>query len=146
MKALLIVFLIGLAIAPAYAQEDTCQGDAQAWYDAIDPENEITASFTTVMSTAARTSARFGAIEDAADQREAIEALDYPACVEDARAWYIEGLALWETASAAFLDGEVGDFTLSALQGSRLVGQFRGYLAALGVDVYFDEDIEIYFR
>lgn len=142
-KLLIVLGIVLLFALPVAAQETavepTCEG-AQDWYDTLDPDGEILTSFSTALSSDSRTSARFDAIDTIDDRAEAISDLEYPDCVEEPREWYLAGLDSLTEALSLLVDEEFGDYVVKQIQAMQQIGQFRGYLMALGVEVKTPEN------
>lgn len=141
MKYLVIVTVLLLIVLPAWAQEsveEICPG-AQAWYDNIDPDKVVRASLSTIMDADERVSVRFGAVDDVNSIIEAVEESDSPECVEQAKLWYLEGLTTFTEAGENYIDGNLTEFILQMMTAMQTVGQFRGYMTAIGVEIEQDE-------
>lgn len=140
MKILILsVFIIVWFAAPIRAQEVTetpeqCQSEAQKWYDAINTDTTINISVSLAESPQADTNLITGAFLAIDQSIKQTEALKYPNCVERARQWYLDGVQSTERGYWAMLVQR--DITTTASNiavGSQQIGEFRGYLAALGV-------------
>lgn len=113
--------------------EDECLEAAQVWYDAIDPEEELNTNYVAGINSSTM-SRRFSAIESFGEIIDAISAMDYPDCIEDARLTYIRGLGWLKNALAAQLDNDGATLVYAMMHGFQYVGFSRGYLHSLGVE------------
>lgn len=150
-QLLLLVLLVGFAvILPVTAQNldanDCDIADAQNFYDAVDPEEKVSVQMLIAISSTNRASAKFAAIESIREVATTVEALEYPDCVEAAREWYLAGVDKIAVALEAFADGDFGTFASTYAEAVQRIGEFRGYLMALGVEVKTSETQAIFMR
>lgn len=138
---LLIFALVILAAFPLSAQETTPDPDCdlstiQEWYDEADPTDSMAVNFILTLQSSERASARFDAAEEIADRADELADSEYPACIEQAVVWYVEGLNTLAEAAESFIDGQVADFVGKQSTAMQKIGQYRGYMAALGVELH----------
>jgi hypothetical protein len=135
---LTLSMLFVLMIAPVFAQSDTaepvvCEG-AQEYYDDLDPDNVVMLSASVAIG-GDRASARLRAVEAIREFAETMTESEYPDCMAVAVDWYVDAMEYLATALEAFVDGETGEFTLGFTKAGQLIGQWRGYMAAVGVEI-----------
>lgn len=144
LRIALTVFIVLLCAAPVTAlaetQTDDCAAAAQAWYDAIDDET-LAQTFTSAVTSPSAQDAVpfFNALMD-------IINLDAPACVEEARDRYLSGLAWLGDSVRAKLGGDTGNQMVFGFVAFQRVGEFRGQIAALGVQILILPNAELYFK
>lgn len=151
-----LAFLV-IALALAYytpasaqdAQSEACDVNVtalQLWYMAIDPENVIALEFITAISNTSRVTDKFAALEAIQERLDEIADMEHPACMQQAVDWYIEGVGVFITALESFIDGDVTTFVSQQSEAMQLIGQFRGYVAAYGVELYETDTATIYLK
>lgn len=136
-----LVSIFALCFLPVIAQSDTaepvvCEG-AQEYYDNVDTENVV------MLSTAAaiggdRVSARLRAVEDIREFATSLVEGEHPDCITVAVQWYADGIQELATGLESLIDGQTTDFTLKLSKAGQLIGQWRGYMAAVGVEIVPD--------
>lgn len=131
---------------PNNSSNETCE-DAQEWYDSASDPTELLQAFLTAITSTNRTSERVAAIDVFTEVVEAIEENeDYPECLETPRQYYIDGLTIMADGMTAYLDEELGDYVIKSMEASLKIGAFRGYLEAMGVELFDVSELQIYFK
>ncbi len=148
---LLLALLVSFgAISSVSAQKsDSSECDvvaAQEFYDQVDPDQTASIKMLIAISSTSKASAKFAAIEDIRDLATTIEDLDYPDCVKQARDLYLDGIGKVADALEAIADGNIGTFTSLYAEAVQRIGEFRGFLMALGVEVQTSETQAIFMR
>lgn len=123
---------------------EVCTETAQAWYDDIDTDALIEA-FLEAAETDNSTRARFDAVDIFRETAEDV-VVSKSACFVEAAAWYAEGLERYAGALDEFIDGEIANYTVQSAKAFILMGQMRGYLTAIGVELVDPEDNPLYFK
>lgn len=145
--SLLIAAILFTLTLPAHAQPEipaACTEAAQDWYDAIDSEALETA-FVTAAESDNSTRVRFDAVDVFRDTAEAI-VTDDDVCFVQAVEFYSDGLNKYADAMDLFVDDDFSQYVLSSASAYILIGQMRGYMAALGVELADPEDNPLYFK
>jgi hypothetical protein len=137
LAATIVLFLASFAL-PAFAQSDLvapaeCEG-AQDFYDNLDPDNVVMISTSTAVS-GGRVSVRLGAVQTLRDFAIELAEREHPECVAVALDWYVEGIGNLATALETLVDGEAAQFAIQFTKVGQLIGQWRGYMAAIGVEI-----------
>lgn len=143
-----IVLALAVAVASVAAQDSTelsseCAVAAQTWYDGISYD-DLQAEFLATTNTRLRATDRFLALGQFANLVEAIIDAEYPLCIEVAREWYLEGYGTMTQGLQAALDGDTTTYIFLAMTANGRFGQARGYLAALGVELYQDAPVFLF--
>lgn len=138
MRILVLTVFFLLAAFPVSAQSaETCPG-AQDWYDSID-ESALRQYFTAALSQTAKIAEKVRSLDAINDIADEIEDSNAPRCLGPAPDWYAAGLRqLSSSLEILFEDITVNDlseFALSMAKAQSSIGQFRGYLVALGVEI-----------
>lgn len=133
-----LVSIFALCFLPVFAQSDTakpvvCEG-AQEYYDDLDPDNVVMLSASVAIG-GDRASTRLRAVEAIREFASAMEDGEYPDCMAVAVGWYVDAMEYLATGLEAFVDGQNGDFTVNFTKAGQLIGQWRGYMAAVGVEI-----------
>lgn len=141
----LAALVIALATSAVFAQSEpeppVCEG-AQEYYDEVDSENTVL-SFASTALTARRITDRIQAIEGLREFADSLLTSEYPECIAQAVGWYSTGLTLLSNALENIVNGEQDGVVYNlAVQ---YVGQWRGYMAAYGVELT-DNDTSPAFR
>lgn len=146
MKLFAVAFLLTFTFT-AHAQIEipaACTEAAQEWYDAIDTDALIQA-FLDAAETDNSTRSRFEAVDIFRETAASVAVRD-SSCIADAAEWYAEGLERYAGALDEFIDNEIANYTVQSAKAYILIGQMRGYLAALGVELVDPEDNPLYFK
>ncbi len=147
---LLTILICFSVVSPIYAQKsDSPECDvkaAQEFYDQVDPDQIASIKMLIAISSTSKASAKFAAIDDIRDLATTVEDLDYPDCVKQARDQYLAGIVKVADALEAIADGNIGTFTSLYAEAVQRIGEFRGYLMALGVEVQTSETQTIFMR
>lgn len=148
MKIRLLTIAILLTFAfTTYAQPEipeACTEAAQAWYDDID-STALETAFVTAAESDNSTRVRFDAVDVFRETAEAI-ATDDDVCFVQAVEFYADGLNKYADAMDLFVDDDFSQYVLSSASAYILIGQMRGYMAALGVELADPEDNPLYFK
>lgn len=131
--------LCWFAVTPAFAQlSDACSpADLQAWYDTAIDAGALTAAWNTVVNGTAPLREREQALADfiEATQTDALRR-EFPRCLGGVQFTYIRAVNDLVRLSRELLnDGDAGAFFVGSLSAFQRIGEFRGYLMGVGVDV-----------
>lgn len=152
MKAFLLAALFLLSVLPVIAQNateespDKCKIDAQKWYDAIDADHVISTAYSTILDSTIKITDRVKAMNAIDAIRTAIDGADYPPCIEQARVWYLDGLGHLLAVSAGGINGDFSQFFVDAALAYQKIGEFRGFLAGVGVTLYEPPNAMLFFK
>lgn len=141
---LLSVLLLGvLPTVSAQVDEDCPYAE---WYETVDPDSTIQSVYASVISQTTKASQKaqslvlfIGTVADLAE-------LETPECLEDIHARYMKGLSYLTDSLNSFVDNDTINFAVKLAYALERIGEFRGYMAAMGADVLYDEDTDIYFK
>lgn len=146
----LLLCLLCLQIAAAQdvpRSVEPCRDAAQLWYASISADITLQLSVMMIDSGNAPANVLAGA-DLAVDQSlSSVEDLDYPDCIEQPRQWYLQGTRLlWQAYQALYISRSHVDFAVLMARGMQSIGQFRGYLAALGVTLDAPEGAVLFYK
>jgi hypothetical protein len=149
--SILIGFLLLFVTLPAFAQDTNTLQDCDleevtAFYEAVDPDSDASIQTLLAISSDSKTSAKFAAIEAIREIGESVSEFDYPECIEKAREWYLEGIDTMANSLESFVDGDFGTFASGYAEAMQRIGEYRGFMAAMGVDIAESETLDIYMR
>lgn len=146
--SLLAAFILLTLTLTTHAQSTTtdeaCTEAAQEWYDAI-KAGDLEQAFVDSVTSSNGLRARVDAVDvfrDTATQAE----VDEDVCFAVAAGWYIEALERYADALDEFIDGETTNYSINSIKAFILIGQMRGYLTLLDVELFDPEDNPIYFK
>lgn len=135
----------GEALAPIANRAADCDG-AQRWYDDIDRDDMLADGVRAMTGVIRTPSAQFAAIESVRDIADRLESDDYPSCIADIREGYIAGLRLYADAATFRLDGNDLMYFANLIPAIQSISEFRGYIAALGVELHEDDTLPFLLR
>lgn len=153
MTRLLAILLACLLLATPVLAQDTAPAECdvnvaglQLWYMAIDPDNTIAVQFIVAINSQTKVSDKFAALEAIQERVDEIAEMDHPACMEPAVEYYLDGIGVFITALESFIDSDMTSFVSQQSEAMQLIGQFRGYVAAYGVELYQTDTGTIYLK
>jgi hypothetical protein len=136
----LLVLVIALAASAVFAQSEAeppvCEG-AQEYYDTVDADNVVMLSTSAAIS-GNRVSARLRAVETIREFATSLVEGEHPDCIAVAVQWYADGINALANGLELLVDGQTTDFAIRLAKSSQLIGQWRGYMAAVGVEIVPD--------
>lgn len=142
---LLIVLMLGAL--PTLAIQDTgVTCDAAEWYETVDPDQKIPVLYVSVLDTDAKVSVKAQNLAKFTALIGDIAELETPECLEDIKDRYMKGLELLTQSLNSLMDNDAITFALQFGQGMQRIGEFRGYMQALGANVEYTENKEMYFK
>lgn len=153
MRRLLAILLTCLLLAtPALAQDaapvecDVNVAGLQLWYMALDPDNTIALQFIVAVNSQTKVSDKFAALEKIQERVDEITEMEHPPCMEPAIESYLDGVGVFITALESFIDSDMTSFVSQQAEAMQKIGQFRGYVAAYGVELYETDTGSIYLK
>lgn len=135
---LIVMLFISVQIVGAQAVTETaaeCREAAQAWYDEIDTDGVLLESYTTVVLERGRNTEKTLQILNVSLLKDTIQNLSFPKCATLARDWYLLGIDDFTVALSGIVDSDILTYARYITSAAQWIGQFRGYLVALGVQV-----------
>ena len=143
---ILLILLMGAVVfhpSPQPVAAETCLSQVQVWYDSIDA-HALASDYKLALSSVS--TERLAGGTDYLQQVNLLDRSAVPDCVQDGWENYRAGLLAVFDSTLAFQQSNLSSFYIKGATGFRRIGEFRGYLTALGVDVLLETTDTLYFK
>lgn len=141
----LVASLFLFSVSPIAAQNEDCTKIAPTWYAQFDPDERVSSMFNEAMA-AKRKALQTLYLEYLKTETETIKAIPTPECLAPAMQRYLDGLSALTEALQYAYSGDATNFSASMVEGLQRIGEFRGYMMAMGADVPYNPPISLYYR
>jgi hypothetical protein len=146
MKRTMILLLVLLVTFSFVQVDDDCLDGAQAWYDTADFAQIVNSDVLDLLRASNRR-ADWERLEFSFRiNGDVAERLDHPQCVEYAVQSFKDAMYTFADYAVARAQGNEPGIAVTMATATQRLGEMRGYLAALGVEVDIREDVTLYWK